>query len=176
MRILQLLTTAVSGAKVVPIFLPLPLLQGALPTPSGIDGFMAAQLGITNTTLVDLCREYRVVVIMDSLDEVRDPEDALTEFLSRNPALATCGVVLTCRSHTVRDASRLFSPAAVRTINACPMEECDIQKWLRAEGLSLTSIPHSLRSACVRPFVMATVIVVLKSGRVCGGTEHTTLF
>ena len=129
-RILQLLTTAVSGAKVVPIFLPLPLLQGALPTPSGIDGFMAAQLGITNTTLVDVCHEYRVVVIMGSLDEVRDPEDALTGFLSRNPALATCGVVLTCRSHTVRDASRLFSPAAVRTMDACPME--DIEKWLRA--------------------------------------------
>ena len=91
-------TTSDRHQSALPVFVPLPRLKASdVAAEGGLDRAIAGALGCDEATLRDAAAKYRVVAILDSLDETAVPDAQWHGLLKRNPIASKCRIIMTSR-------------------------------------------------------------------------------
>ena len=125
-----------------PVFIPLPVLGGSLLEEDGVDEYVRTSFAIDRDQQDALASEYDVVLILDSLDEIGLPREALKGkvdscaggLLSLSPwAFQQCSVVLTSRGEYLKSLEVAPSQICGRRTTQMflqPFMTCDVGNYI----------------------------------------------
>ena len=113
------------GKPVVAAFVPMPLLRNRLREEGGIDKHLLAYFTVDAARFEAVLEAYRILVVLDSLDEATTHEADVHGLVSRNPLLARCRVVVTSRVHQITHPAHIFAPLKWSMLTIQPFTKQD---------------------------------------------------
>ena len=113
------------GKPVIAAFVPMPLLRNRLRDEGGIDKHLLAYFTVDAARFEAVLEAYRVLVVLDSLDEATSHEADVHGLVSRNPLLARCRVVVTSRVHQITHPAHIFAPLKWSMLTIQPFTKQD---------------------------------------------------